>query len=412
MLERVVITGMGVVSPLGNNVEKFWGNLVEGMSGISPIDTLDVSKHKTKIAGLVRDFNADEILGKKDARRMDRFCQFALVAAEQAWADSKLSLDQINPERLGVYVGSGIGGIETLIENVDILRDRGPKRVSPTLIPAMISNAASAQISIKWGALGPTLSPVSACAIGNTAIGESYRLIRSGGADIVFAGGTEAAITDLSLASFGNATALSTRNEEPAKASRPFDVNRDGFVMSEGAGILILESLSHAVRRNAQIYAEVIGYGASSDAYHMVSPHPEGKGAYLAMKMALNDASVSTNDVNVINAHATSTEVGDISETMAIKKLFREQAYQIPITANKSMTGHLLGAAGGVEAISLAKSLKSGIIPPTINIEEPDPLCDLDYVPNVARQTKLNIGLSNSFGFGGHNAVIVLRKYG
>lgn len=410
-MERVVITGMGVVSPIGNNVEKFWRNLTEGESGISSIDTFDVSNHKAKIAGIIRDFNADDTLGKNEARRLDRFSQFALAAAEQAWTDSKLDIDDINLERLGVYVGSGIGGIETLIENVDTLREKGPRRVSPTLVPAMISNAAAAQISIKWNAMGPTMSPVSACAIGNTAIGEAFRLIRFGEADAVFAGGAEAAITDLSLASFGNATALSTRNDNPAKASRPFDVNRDGFVMSEGAGILILESLSHALRRDAKIYAEVIGYGASSDAYHMVATHPEGKGAYLAMKMALKNANVSPEEIDVISAHATSTEVGDLSETLAIKKLFESKAYQIPITANKSMLGHMLGAAGGVEAIALAKGLKEGIIPPTINLEKPDSLCDLDYVPGVARKVKISTGLSNSFGFGGHNAAIVLKKY-
>jgi 3-oxoacyl-[acyl-carrier-protein] synthase II len=409
-VERVVITGMGVVSPIGNNIKTFWNNLINGESGISTIDTFDVTNHKSKIAGIVQDFDADEVLGKKEARRLDRFSQFALAAAEQAWADSKLDLDRIDVERLGVYVGSGIGGIETLIENIDALRQKGPRRVSPTLVPAMISNAAAAQISIKWNAMGPSMSPVSACAIGNTAIGEAFRLIRSGEVDVVFAGGTEAAITDLSIASFGNATALSTRNDDPTKASRPFDENRDGFVMSEGAGILILESLSHALCREAKIYAEVIGYGASSDAHHIVATHPEGKGAYLAMRSALKNANISSEEIDVISAHATSTKVGDISETMAIKQLFEKQAYQIPVTANKSMLGHMLGAAGGVEAIALAMSLKEGIVPPTINLENPDPLCDLDYVP-VARQVKIKTGLSNSFGFGGHNAAIVLKKY-
>ncbi|MDQ6598130.1 beta-ketoacyl-ACP synthase II [Bacillus salipaludis] len=410
-MERVVITGMGIVSPIGNNIQTFWNNLINGESGISSIDTFDVTNHKTKIAGIVQDFDADEVLGKNEARRLDRFSQFALAAAEQAWVDSKLDLDHIDVERLGVYVGSGIGGIETLIENIDVLRQKGPRRVSPTLVPAMISNAAAAQISIKWKAMGPSLSPVSACAIGNTAIGEAFRLIRSGEVDVLFAGGTEAAITDLSIASFGNATALSTRNDDPTKASRPFDENRDGFVMSEGAGILILESLSHALRREAKVYAEVIGYGASSDAHHIVATHPEGKGAYLAMRAALKNANISPEEIDVISAHATSTKVGDISETMAIKQLFGKQSYQIPVTANKSMIGHMLGAAGGVEAIALAMSLKEGIIPPTINLENPDPLCDLDYVPSIARQAKINTGLSNSFGFGGHNAAIVLRKY-
>ncbi|PFO63074.1 beta-ketoacyl-ACP synthase II [Bacillus cereus] len=410
-MERVVITGMGVVSPIGNDIKTFWNNLIKGESGIVNIDTFDVTNHKTKIAGIVQDFDAAEVLGKKEARRLDRFSQFALAAAEQAWSDSKLDLDYIDVERLGVYVGSGIGGIETLIENVDALRQKGPRRVSPTLVPAIMSNAAAAQVSIKWNAMGPSMSPVSACAIGNTAIGEAFRLIRSGEADVIFAGGTESAITDLSIASFGNATALSTRNDNPTKASRPFDENRDGFVMSEGAGILILESLSHALRREAKIYAEVIGYGASSDAHHIVATHPEGKGAYLAMRSALKNAHISPEEVDVISAHATSTKVGDISETMAIKQLFGKQAYQIPVTANKSMLGHMLGAAGGVEAIALAMSLKEGIVPPTINLENPDPLCDLDYVPSVARQVKINIGLSNSFGFGGHNAAIVLKKY-
>ncbi|MGG0337631.1 beta-ketoacyl-ACP synthase II [Priestia aryabhattai] len=410
-MERVVITGMGVVSPIGNDIRTFWNNLIKGESGISSIDIFDTADYKAKIAGVVRDFDADEILGKKEARRLDRFSQFALAAAEQAWSDSKLDLNDINPERLGVYVGSGIGGIETLIENIDALRQKGPRRVSPTLVPAMITNAAAAQISIKWNAMGPSMSPVSACAIGNTAIGEAFRLIRSGEVDAVFAGGTEAAITDLSVASFGNATALSTRNDDPTQASRPFDEGRDGFVMSEGAGILILESLSHALRRGANIHAEVIGYGASSDAHHMVATHPEGKGAYLAMKAALRNANISLEEIDVISAHATSTKVGDISETRAIKALFGKQAYQIPITANKSMVGHMLGAAGGIEAIALAMSLKESIVPPTINLETPDPLCDLDYVPAIARQVKINTGLSNSFGFGGHNAVIILKKY-
>ncbi|PGA24862.1 beta-ketoacyl-[acyl-carrier-protein] synthase II [Bacillus thuringiensis] len=410
-MERVVITGMGVVSPIGNDIKTFWNNLIKGESGIVNIDTFDVTNHKTKIAGIVQDFDADEVLGKKEARRLDRFSQFALAAAEQAWSDSKLDLDRIDVERLGVYVGSGIGGIETLIENVDALRQKGPRRVSPTLVPAIMSNAAAAQISIKWNAMGPSMSPVSACAIGNTSIGEAFRLIRSGEADGIFAGGTESAITDLSIASFGNATALSTRNDNPTKASRPFDEHRDGFVMSEGAGILILESLSHALHREAKIYAEVIGYGASSDAYHIVATHPEGKGAYLAMRSALKNANISPEEIDVISAHATSTKVGDISETMAIKQLFGKQAYQIPVTANKSMLGHMLGAAGGVEAIALAMSLKEGTVPPTINLENLDPLCDLDYVPSVARQVKINIGLSNSFGFGGHNAAIVLKRY-
>lgn len=410
-MERVVITGMGLISPLGNTIEQFWDHLISGESGISPITSFDTSNFKTKIAGIVHDFDAEARFGRKEARRMDRFSQFALAAAEDAWTHSGLQLDKIDKERLGVYVGSGVGGIQTLMEQGNVLKGRGPDRVSPTLIPMMISNMAAAMISIKLGALGPTMSPVTACSIGNTAIGEAFRLIRYGGADIVIAGGSEAAITEISLASFGNATSLSTRNEEPVKASRPFDGERDGFVIGEGGGIVILESLSHAKRRNAKIHGEVIGYGASSDAYHMVATHPEGIGAYQAMKLALNEANLQPEDVDVISAHATSTVVGDRSETLAIKKLFGDQAYQIPVTANKSMTGHALGAAGGLEAIALIKSIQEGIIPPTINQEVKDSICDLDYVPNIARKTDLTIGMSNSFGFGGHNAVIVIRKF-
>lgn len=410
-MERVVITGMGVISPLGNNVETLWRHLIEGKSGITAIDTFDVSNSKTKIAGLVRDFDADALLGRKEARKMDKFCQFAVAAAEEALENSGLELDKIDLERLGVYVGSGIGGIQTFVDNVNLLNDRGPGRVSPSLVPMLISNIAAAQISIRLGAKGASLSPVTACSIGNTAIGEAFRVIRSGEADVIFAGGTEAAVTNISLASFGNATALSTRNDKPALASRPFDVNRDGFIMSEGSGILVLESLNHALNRGAHIYGEVIGYGASSDAYHMVAPHPEGAGAYLAMKNAMYNAGISADEVDVISAHATSTLAGDKAETLAIKKMFDERAYQIPITANKSMLGHMFGAAGGVEAIALMKTLNEGIIPATINLEQVDPECDLDYVPNVARKAKLTIGLSNSFGFGGHNAVIVLKRF-
>ncbi|CAI8962665.1 3-oxoacyl-(acyl-carrier-protein) synthase 2 [Brevibacillus sp. IT-7CA2] len=409
-MEKVVVTGMGVISPIGNTVNQFWNSLVQGKSGISHIDTFDTARNKTKIAGLVRDFDPVERFGRKEARRMDRFCQFALAAVEEALEDAELQLDELDRERVGVYVGSGIGGVGTLLEQHNVLRERGPERVSPTLVPMLISNMAAAMISIKYGLYGPTMSPVTACSIGNTSIGEAFRLIRAGGADVVIAGGSEAAVTDISLASFSNATAVSTRNDAPSGASRPFDAQRDGFVMAEGAGIVILESESHAKKRNARMYAEVIGYGASSDAYHMVATHPEGIGPYRAMKWALQEAGVQTTDVDVISAHATSTEIGDRSETLAIKKLFGEDAYRVPITANKSMTGHMFGAAGGAEAIALIKSLQEGIIPPTINQEERDPDCDLDYVPNTARKAALHIGMSNSFGFGGHNAVIVLKK--
>ncbi|WP_134684625.1 beta-ketoacyl-ACP synthase II [Brevibacillus migulae] len=410
-MERVVITGMGVVSPLGNTVDSFWHGLSNGKSGISKIDTFDVTRFKAKIAGIVRDFDGETLLGRKESRRMDRYCQFAMAAAEQALQDAGLSLDQVDRERVGVYVGSGVGGIQTLFDQEAIFRERGPERVSPTLVPMMISNMAAALISMKIGAWGPSMSPVTACSIGNTSIGEAFRVIRYGGADIIFAGGAEAAIADVPLASFGNSNALSTRNDEPARASRPFDAGRDGFVMAEGAGILVLESLSHALQRNAHIYAEVIGYGASSDAYHMVATHPEGRGAYQAMKQAIQEAGIRLDQVDVISAHATSTEIGDLSETFAIKKLFGAQAYQIPVTANKSMTGHLLGAASAVEAVALVKTLEQKLIPPTINQEQKDPACDLDYVPNVAREANVSIGLSNSFGFGGHNAVIALKAW-
>lgn len=410
-MNRVVITGVGIISPLGNDVDTYWSRLVRGESGISVIDTFDTTGHKVKIAGLVREFDADARFGRREARRLDRFCQYALAAAEQAWNDASLSPEQLDLERLGVYVGSGIGGLQTLMEQDALLLERGPERISPTLVPMMIANMAAAQISIKYGALGPALSPVTACSIGNTAIGEAFRLIRSGGADVIIAGGTEAAVTEISLASFANATALSRRNDEPARASRPFDAERDGFVIAEGAGVLVLESLEHALRRGARIYAEVIGYGATSDAYHIVASDPEGRGAYRAMKQAIREAGISPEEVDVISAHATSTEVGDKAETMAIRKLLGEQASRVPVTANKSMLGHMLGAAGGAAAVALVKTLQEGIIPPTINQESRDPDCDLDYVPNAARKADLTVGLSNSFGFGGHNAVIVLKAY-
>ncbi|MDO7906371.1 beta-ketoacyl-ACP synthase II [Paenibacillus sp. JX-17] len=418
-MERVVITGMGIISPLGHQVDGFWDQLAAGRSGISrlgesrdsPIHIPETSAYQTRIAGRVYGFDGEARFGRKEARRMDRFSQFAMAAAEQAVGDAALQLDRIDLERAGVYVGSGIGGIRTLMDQQQVLLERGPGRISPTLVPMMISNMAAAMISIRFGFQGATLSPVTACSIGNTAIGEAYRAIKLGAADMILAGGTEAAITELSLASFGNATALSTRNGEPARASRPFDADRDGFVMAEGAGILVLESLSHAQARDAKIYAEVIGYGASSDAYHMVATHPEGRGAYLAMKAAVTDAGIQPGDIDVISAHATSTEAGDRSETLAIKQLFGDDAYRVPVTANKSMTGHMFGAAGGAEAIALVKSMQEGLIPPTINLDTRDPDCDLDYVPNIARPASLSIGMSNSFGFGGHNAVIVLRKW-
>ncbi len=409
-MTQVVITGMGVVTPLGNDVNTYWNRLVTGKSGISRVDAFDVTPHKSQIGGVVRDFHPEEQFGR-DVRRMDRFTQFALAAAKQAIDDAGLKPDDVAPERVGVYIGSGIGGILTLLENHETLLSRGPRRVSPTMVPMMIPNMAAAQVSIQFGFRGPCSAPVMACATGNNAIGEAYRLLKLGKADVVIAGGTEAAMTPLTYSGFGNATALSTRNDDPTRASRPFDVDRDGFVASEGAGIVVLETQSHAEARGARIYAEMIGYGASSDAYHMVAPDPEGRGAAQAMNDALADAGISCEEVDYINAHATSTDVGDVAETRAIKRVFGDYAYKLAISANKSMLGHTLGAAGGVEAVALALTLHEGLIPPTINLDHPDPECDLDYVPNVARRASVRIGLSNSFGFGGHNAVLVFRKY-
>ncbi|GGA42398.1 beta-ketoacyl-ACP synthase II [Paenibacillus physcomitrellae] len=410
-MERVVVTGLGIISPLGNSVDEFWSNMQQGKSGISYIDSFDTTDYKVKIAGVVHDFDPKALFGVKEARRMDRFCQFALAAAMQAVEDSGLDLETIDHERMGVYVGSGIGGIESLLDQHKVLLSRGSDRVSPTLVPMMIANMAAALISIHFKAQGSTLAPVTACSIGNTSIGEAYFNIQAGRSDIIIAGGAEAAVNPISLSSFNNSTALSKSNDNPQGASRPFDASRDGFVMGEGSGILVLESLSHALKRGARIYGEIIGYGASSDAYHMVATPADGNGAARAMKLALKDADLLPEQIDVISAHATSTLIGDRSETAAIKAVFGEHAYRVPVTANKSMTGHMFGAAGGAEAIALVKTLQDGVIPPTANLKQADPECDLDYVPNTARTADLTIGMSNSFGFGGHNAVIIIRKY-
>jgi 3-oxoacyl-[acyl-carrier-protein] synthase II len=408
---RVVITGLGVVTPIGSNVATFWENLKNGKSGISLIDFFDTTDYATKFAGIVRDFNPEEYIDKKELRRLDRFVQFAIGAAKQAVDDANLQITEENAERIGVYIGSGIGGISTLLENYRVLQEKGPRRVSPFMIPMMIANMASGQVSIFLGAQGPNSSPISACATGTNAIGDAFKMIERGAADAMIAGGAEAAICELSIAGFSNAKALSTRNDAPEKASRPFDLNRDGFVMGEGAGIVVLESLEHALARGARIYAEIVGYGMSGDAYHITAPAPEGRGAYRAMRDALLDANLSPEDVDYINAHGTSTDLNDKFETMAIKKAFGDHAYRLAISSNKSMIGHLLGAAGGVEAIATVKTIEEGVIPPTINYETPDPDCDLDYVPNVARQADVRVAMSNSLGFGGHNATIVLKKY-
>ncbi|GGI45302.1 3-oxoacyl-[acyl-carrier-protein] synthase 2 [Paenibacillus marchantiophytorum] len=410
-MKRVVVTGMGVITPIGNDVDTFWGHLSEGKSGITTIDHMDISAYKTDFAGVVRDFDAEAAVGRREVRRMDRYCQFAVAAAKQAIEDAQLVIDATNEERVGVYIGSGIGGIHTILDNYRTLLNRGPSRVSPTVVPMMIANMAAAQVSILFGAKGPSLAPVTACATGNNAIGEAMKLIQRGGADVVIAGGAEATVIDLALAGFGNATALSTRCEAPEQASRPFDAQRDGFVAAEGAGVLVIESLEHAERRGARIHAELVGYGSTSDAYHIVATDPEGSGAYRAMRDAVADAGIAAEEIDTINAHATSTIAGDLSETLAIKRLLGQAAYNVPISANKSMIGHMLGAAGGVEAVALIKTLQDSLIPPTINLENPDPQCDLDYVPLIARKVELRFGLSSSFGFGGHNAVLIFKKY-
>jgi len=407
---RVVITGMGVITSLGRDLESFWDNLLAGKSGVNLIEAFDVSEYPTRIAASIKDFNPEQFFDKKEARRMDRFVQFGAVASLEALKDSGIRIgEDADPERVGVYVGSGIGGLATWEEQHKILLEKGPKRVSPFFIPMMIANMASGQISILTGAKGPNSTAVTACATGTNTIGDSFKLISRGDADVMFCGGAEATITPTGVAGFCALRAMSTRNEEPERASRPFDVDRDGFVMGEGSGILILEELEHARKRGAKIYAEVIGYGMSGDAYHMTDPDPDG--AARCMSKALKDAGLSPSDIDYINAHGTSTSVGDKSETTAIKKVFGEHAYKLAVSSTKSMTGHLLGAAGGVEAIICAKSITHGVMPPTINLDNQDPECDLDYVPNTARPANINIAMSNSFGFGGHNATVILKKY-
>jgi len=407
---RVVVTGMGVVTALGSDLDTFWSNLVAGKSGVSRIESFDASEFPTQIAAEIKDFNPEAYMDKKEARRMDRFVQLAVAASTLAMRDAGLEPGtNIDPERVGVMVGSGIGGLSTWEEQHTILLEKGPKRVSPFFIPMMIANMASGQISMITGAKGPNSTAVTACATGTHSIGDSFKLIQRGDADAMICGGAEAAIRPTGIAGFCAMRAMSTRNDEPEKASRPFDIDRDGFVMGEGSGVLVLESLEHALKRGAPIYAEVIGYGMSGDAYHMTEPDPDG--AARCMKRALKDAGIEPEAIDYINAHGTSTPIGDRSETTAIKLAFGDHAYKLAVSSTKSMTGHLLGAAGGIEAVILALTLKNGVIAPTINLENPDPECDLDYVPNAARKSDVRTGLSNSFGFGGHNATIVMRKY-
>lgn len=409
---RVVITGMGLVSPLGNDLPSFWNNLSNGQSGIGPITLFDVSQYDCKIAGEVREFDpALAFKNPRDARRSDRFTQLAVAAAKSALADSGLALPASNPDRIGVMVGSGIGGLKTMEDQHTILMNRGPSRISPFMIPMLISNMASGIISMEHGLQGPNYATVSACATSAHGIGEAWRMIREGDADAFVAGGSEAAIVPLGIGGFGAMKALSTRNDEPTRASRPFDKGRDGFVMGEGAGILVMEELSHAKARGAKIYAEIGGYGLSADAYHMTTPLENGEGAQRCMRMALQKAGINPEQVDYVNAHGTSTPVGDLCETRAIKAVFGEHAIKLSVSSTKSMTGHLLGAAGVVESIACILAIQNSLIPPTINLENPEEECDLDFTPLTAKERTVRIAVNNSFGFGGHNATLIIKAF-
>jgi len=407
---RVVVTGMGAVTPLGLGVEKFWDGLVNGRSGIGPITKFDASNYRSRVAGEVRDFPEDFAKSSQVLRHMDMFVLYAVAAAREAFAQSGLDLDRDDPNLIGVYIGSGIGGIRVVEEQHEILRQKGNRRVSPFCIPMLIPNMAPGVVAIDLGLKGPNSAVVTACATGTHAIGDAFKIIQRGHAVAMVCGGTESCITPLSMAGFDNMRALTERNDDPPKASCPFDRRRDGFIMSEGAGVLVLEELEHARARGAEIFAEIIGYGMSGDAYHITAPAPEGEGGARAMKAAIDDAGLDPSAIEYINAHGTSTPLNDKLETKAIKTVFGDHAYKLPVSSTKSMTGHLIGAAGAVEAIATIMALRDGVIPPTINYEEPDPECDLDYVPNEAREQKISIAMSNSLGFGGHNCTIVLKK--
>ncbi len=408
---RVVITGMGVVSPIGNNPDEFWDALASCRSGISRITAFDPSGFDTQIAGEIKNFDPAQYLDRKQLKRMDRFCQLGVIAAKQALEDSGLDLAHEDLNRIGVYASSGIGGLNTIETQHKILLEKGPSRVSPLLVPMMIINLLPGQIAMIWGLKGPNISVVTACATSTHSIGEALWGIRNGRADVLVAGGAEASNTQLGLAGFCSMKALSTRNDAPEKASRPFDKERDGFIMSEGAGMLVLEELEHARARGAKIYGELVGYGLSSDAYHLTAPAPGGEGAARSMQMAIDSAGINPEDVDYINAHGTSTPLNDKFETMAIKLVFGEAAYKVPVSSTKSMHGHLLGAAGAVEVAVCLLAMKNKLIPPTINYEVPDPDCDLDYVPNEPREAEIKIALSNSFGFGGHNGTLILKQF-
>jgi 3-oxoacyl-[acyl-carrier-protein] synthase II len=408
---RVVITGLGALTPVGNTADEFWASLKQGKSGIGPITRFDASRYDTRIAGEVRNFDELKYVDKKDARRLDPYLKYAIATSVMAVEDAALDPAKVDGTRFGVLIGSGIGGISTLLEGQKVLDDKGPERVSPFVIPMLIVNMAAGLVSMRFGAKGPNSAVVTACATGNHAIGDAFKIIERGDADVMIAGGAEAIIVPITIAGFCSMKAMSTRNDDPEKASRPFDAGRDGFVCGEGAGIVVLEALEHAVRRDARIYAELVGYGMTGDAHHMTAPDPGGDGATRAMQLALQDAGIDPSVVGYINAHGTSTPYNDKFETIAIKRVFGEHARRLAVSSTKSMTGHLLGAAGGIEAIATALALHHGLLPPTINYETPDPECDLDYVPNQARKVDIEYALSNAFGFGGTNATLALRRY-
>jgi 3-oxoacyl-[acyl-carrier-protein] synthase II len=408
--KRVVVTGIGAVTPVGNNVETAWNNVLAGVSGVGPLTRLNADEYPAKVAAEVKDFQVEDFIDKKDARKMDRFTHYAIAAAKMAVEDSGLEINDSNSHNIGVWIGSGIGGMETFESQYETFLSRGYRRVSPFFVPMMIPDMATGQVSITLGARGFNSCTVTACATGTNSIGDAFKVIQRGDAIAMVTGGAEAPITKMSVAGFCANTALST-NPDPTKASRPFDLNRDGFVIGEGAGIVVLEELEHALARGAKIYAEIVGYGATGDAYHITAPAPGGEGGARAMKMAIKDAGLNVNEVDYVNAHGTSTDYNDRFETLALKEVFGEHAYKLAVSSTKSMTGHLLGAAGGVEAIFSVLAIKEGMIPPTINYETPDPECDLDYVPNEARKQEVQVAMSNSLGFGGHNATIVFKAY-
>jgi 3-oxoacyl-[acyl-carrier-protein] synthase II len=409
--QRVVITGLGVLSPVGIGKEAYWQALLRGQSGIDRLTRFDSSSYDSKIAGEVKDFVPEQFLERKEIRRMDRFAQFGVAAAKLAVGDAALEIGEEDPESIGVVIGSGIGGIETLCEQHSVLLNKGPNRISPLFIPMIISNMAAGQIAICLGPKGPNITLVTACASGTNAIGEAYLMLQRGAVEVVLAGGTETPIVPVAMAGFCSMKAMSTNNDEPQRASRPFDKNRDGFVISEGAGVLVLETLGHASARGARVYGEVAGYGCTADGYHITAPESEGTEAARAIRIALEDAGISPDRVDYVNAHGTSTELNDKIETLAIKKVLGDHAYKVPVSSTKSMIGHSLGAAGALEAIACALSVSTDWVHPTINYEQPDPECDLDYVPNQARQCPVRVAVSNSFGFGGHNAVLVFKKF-